>query len=1269
MTRTLRYLFILLFVSVAGTAFAQSQMGSIQGTVLDDKKEPVVNAAVQVMEGGILKGGAVTDYDGNYEVKPLSPGRYDVKVQLQSYKTSITTGVIVSPDKITGVNFSMELASKQLNEVVITGYKVPLVDRYSPGGQKAITGDQIDKMPTRSTAEVASTAPGVYQKGGSSSINIGGGRSDATKYIVDGVVVYNQRGVNMSQGVIDQIQVYTSGLPAKFGDAIGGVINITTRGISEKYRGSALVEHSVDGYNHNLASFNISGPLYSKKNADGTKKPIIGFLAAIDGWYDGDRRPTYGGNYVIKDDARQRLIDNPLHLNVTQGGTATFRPSSEYLTANDFELQKIRPSAAIAEGRANFKLDFQVAENLNLTVGAMGDYTKSSRYNSDPNGFRQWSYLDGADIPDETNFTGRGFVRLTQRFGKPMTGGAEEKKPLVSNAYYTVQVDYQKDYFNRQDAKLKKNLFEYGYQGKYLTDYTSSYNVGVDDSTQRLGVRLISDHLATQTRFERSEINPTLANYSSEIFNQLGTVGGDVNTIKFIGGIINGQLPNLTYSTSALNAPNWTSIGYQQGYYQYSNTDQVSVSVDASFDFQPGKTKHAIEFGLYYQQQAMRYYSASAAAISGDLWQYMRQLTNSHIGLSGTPTFVINGQHYTMDDVRSGRVTPSPTDTILYERTANAAAQTTFDKNLRAKLGAGATQYINIDALDPSTYSLKMFSADELLNSGNSYVNYAGYDYTGKRLNGQVNFNDFFTQKDANGNYTRNIGAYRPNYIAGYILDKFQFKDMLFNIGVRVDRFDANTKVLKDPYSLYEVKTVGNSNAVNLLNGKVTPANIGSNYVVYVNSNESTTPSVVGYRNGDDWYDYTGKKIEDPSVLRNYTGGRDPQPLLVDGKTKISDTNYNPNTSFTDYKPQVNVMPRISFSFPISDVALFYAHYDVIVQRPSVTYSEIYATPADYLFLAQKQSGIIINNPDLKPERKFDYEVGFQQTLSPKSAVTISAFYTERKDMVQIRPYLFAYPITYYTFGNRDFSTTKGMTLKYELRRTGNIRLDIAYTLQFAEGTGSSANSGNGGSSTFVSGHGLLQNFIAAGLPSLRYTVPMDYDSRHMIVTTADYRYDENEGPVVGGKHILQNAGVNLIFRARSGEPYTRYLLPNSNIVAGELQGSRLPWHFGLDLKVDKDFALSFGKKPAEGAAPKKPLYLNAYVLIQNVLNIKEILSVNGYTGRPDDDGYLTSAQGMQDVQKQSSALSYVDLYNINMYNPQNFNLPRRLSIGLQFSF
>jgi outer membrane receptor protein involved in Fe transport len=270
-----------------------------------------------------------------------------------------------------------------------------------------------------------------------------------------------------------------------------------------------------------------------------------------------------------------------------------------------------------------------------------------------------------------------------------------------------------------------------------------------------------------------------------------------------------------------------------------------------------------------------------------------------------------------------------------------------------------------------------MFSADELLNSGNNYVSYFGYDYTGKKESRKPSWQDFFNEVDGFGNKKRSIPAFEPIYMSGYIMDKFAFKDLIFNVGVRVDRFDANQPVLKDPWLLNAAKTVGEVDAVNEY-GIAHPTNMESGYTVYVNDLNDPT-AIRGYRrlnnNGTStWFNAEGIEISDPSLL--YVGGRI-APLLVDPASALED--IKPEV-FTDYKPQINVMPRIAFSFPISDEALFFAHYDILTKRPTEG-SRMDIT--DYYFI--RNTNNVLNNPNLKPETTIDFELGFQQVLSKRS--------------------------------------------------------------------------------------------------------------------------------------------------------------------------------------------------------------------------------------------------------------------------------------------
>jgi len=220
----------------------------------------------------------------------------------------------------------------------------------------------------------------------------------------------------------------------------------------------------------------------------------------------------------------------------------------------------------------------------------------------------------------------------------------------------------------------------------------------------------------------------------------------------------------------------------------------------------------------------------------------------------------------------------------------------------------------------------------------------------------------------------------------------------------------------------------------------------------------------------------------------------------------------------------------------------------------------------------------------------------------------------------------------------------------------------LSYTLQFAEGTGSTPNSRGT----------IIGQFIAAGEPQLRYITPLDYDSRHNFKGTIEYRYNQDEGPIVRGMHILQNAGLDLVPSFRSGEPYTAYSAAVGNVVVGGVNGSRLPWHYNFDLHLDKDFALNNLKKHSnapEGIKPKRPLFLKAILTVNNVLNTEDILHVYGYTGKPNDDGYLTSPQGLAFAPQQVNPASYNTIYSFNANSPGNYNYHRTGSIAVEFNF
>tara|TARA_A200000113_G_C8844609_1_gene348136 strand:+ start:1 stop:1665 length:1665 start_codon:yes stop_codon:yes gene_type:complete len=554
--------------------------------------------------------------------------------------------------------------------------------------------------------------------------------------------------------------------------------------------------------------------------------------------------------------------------------------------------------------------------------------------------------------------------------------------------------------------------------------------------------------------------------------------------------------------------------------------------------------------------------------------------------------------------------------------------------------------------MDPSQFSLEMFSADELLNNGNNYVSYYGYDHTGDKISGRPSFDDFFNKKDQFGNYTRPIGAFEPIYIAGYIMDKFAFDDLIFNVGVRVDRYDANQQVLKDDFSLYPTRTISE---VSDINGQAVthPTNIPNSATVYINDIEDPT-TVMGYREGNQWYSSNGVAVNDLESITP-SGYVVPQPYLVQGVSTDDDVSSN---AFEDYKPQINIMPRIAFSFPISDEALFFAHYDVLTKRPT-TGNRL--NPIHYFYL---QTGNInrVNNPSLLPEKTIDYEIGFQQVLNIRSSLKISGFYREQRNQVALVNKIGAFPQTYSTWGNIDFGTIKGLTVAYDLRRSGNMSMRASYTLQFADGTGSNP---------FAAA-----NLIASDQPNLRTIYPYTYDQRHQVITALDYRYGSGSsynGPRVAGKELFKNTGANLVANFASGMPYSRQqritgaalITAPTPILEGEPLGSRKPWNFRADLQVDKNITLEFGSDDVK----KKSANLNVYLLVTNVFNTLNITDVYRATGNAGDDGYLNAARFQTSISTQNNEEAFRYYYAMKANDPYNFGIPRQIRLGVKLDF
>ena len=1255
---------------------AQSQ-GRLKGKITDETGETVPFANVIVEKGGSQVGGASSDFDGNYDINPIPPGTYDLKASCIGYNAFVLKNIVIPANKITFYDIKMTSGAIKIDEVVVIDYEIPLISKDNTQSGASITSEEIAKLPVRSAEGVAASVGGVFSQDGEVG-SIRGSREGAVYYI-DGVKVIGNGSV--PQGAIDQVDVILGGTPAMYGDAMGGIINMTTKGPSRTWGGGLEAEYSVDGYGHGRLGGSLQGPLIKRQKDGEEEEALLGFFLAFD-----LNRNKYGATsavpyYRATEDWMEQIKSHPLTLSGL--GTSTYQTAAFTQRDNLYSTRYLN-NTANQSINVTGKIDVSTGKNSNLTFGGSA-YIGGGHYD----GGSGQHFFNTEKNYKSLSSTYRGYVRFSQRFPADPNSTS-----LISNVYYSIQADYTHTQSESGDPDLWNNIFGYGHIGKFTTSrephLTYSTNpienvfMGLDQSGDSIfrtvnNAWVLDNYYDTYVDFEEGHFNPLLATYVHnyyDLYEPFGAEGyfNNLDNIRLNNGLINGLAPNAVYGLYAV--PGMVQTGYSK-----SASDQIAVNINGSMTLGRGDNSHEIKLGFQYEQQNRAGMQYNVTSYNRNPWTLMRDMVNAHIReLDVEHPYAISYDGFV--------------DTIMYDRMYDASTQYTIDARLRQAMGlpVNGTEWILTDTYDFDNNTmqyydangklrtatvnggldLSMFGADELTRDGQNTVYYYGYTYDGNRKYGwteRPSLTEFFNTTDEDNILTRPIGAQQPIYMAGYIQDKFAFKDLIFNIGVRVDRFDANQDVLRDPYILYDYYTVGDiKNAI--ANNKLAdygyvgtgstidiPSNIGDDYVPYVNKIGEIT-NIVGYRKGNDWYNEVGAVINDPTAIGMGSGSA---PWLAREKQETSKQVVD-EKSFKDYDPAWSIMPRISFSFPISDEALFFAHYDVLTQRPS---SAFYCSPL-YYYRFNEISGTLAN-PDLKPAQTIEYELGFTQKVTNTSSLTISGYYHELRNMIQMYRFNGAYPKSYNSYSNLDFGTVKGITASYDMRRTKNARIRASYTLQYADMTGSSTST--------------AAALIAAGVPNLRSTFPTNADRRHSFNLTLDYRFADGknyDGPVIHRKdgkdiQILSNTGFSLQVNGGSGTPYTASRTVSSpisggnNLLAGTYNGSRIPASFRFDLRVDKDFNFTLGGKK-EGSKGRDA-FVNVYLQVLNLLNSKNITGVYAATGNPDDDGYLSAPEWQREINSQVDPQAFIQMYQLIVNSGYNYSMPRHIRLGLSFNF
>ncbi len=240
---------------------------SLSGKVTDEEtNDPLIFCTVGLFKNGVAITGSETDLDGNYLISNIDPGTYELLVSYTGYQQQRIEGVLILAGKSNRLDVKLSNeGGVDLQEVLVVEYRAPLVEQDNTTSGGVITSEQIRNLPTRNINALAAVTAGLSTSDEGGAITVRGSRSNATDYYVDGIRV---QASLVPETEIDQLQVITGGIEAKYGDVTGGNISITTKGPSNKLVGGIDLETSsfLDPYDNTLEGYNLSAPLIKDKH-------------------------------------------------------------------------------------------------------------------------------------------------------------------------------------------------------------------------------------------------------------------------------------------------------------------------------------------------------------------------------------------------------------------------------------------------------------------------------------------------------------------------------------------------------------------------------------------------------------------------------------------------------------------------------------------------------------------------------------------------------------------------------------------------------------------------------------------------------------------------------------------------------------------------------------------------------------------------------------------------------------------------------------------
>jgi hypothetical protein len=246
------------------SVFAQvAQVGSITGTAKDQTGSVVPGVSIEAknQEKGFTRT-ATTDRFGQFRIPALPLGQYTVTATLSGFETARSKNNLVEAEKTTDVPVTMKLGAAA-QEITVNG-EVPIVDKTNVADRTNLREQEFQKLPVgRNYQSLMGLAPGIPTTAGGN-VNAHGALSGNNLFLFDGADVTDPTtgtfASNLNYEAIQEMTMYTAGVSAEYGRAVGAVVNVITKSGGNSISGSGKLIGTNDKWNdQNTAKNEVTG--------------------------------------------------------------------------------------------------------------------------------------------------------------------------------------------------------------------------------------------------------------------------------------------------------------------------------------------------------------------------------------------------------------------------------------------------------------------------------------------------------------------------------------------------------------------------------------------------------------------------------------------------------------------------------------------------------------------------------------------------------------------------------------------------------------------------------------------------------------------------------------------------------------------------------------------------------------------------------------------------------------------------------------------------